>query len=79
MAGGISTQARTEVLRALRERYRSATRSEKGRILDEFVAVAKCHRKHAVRLLRRAEEERAGSRRRPVGGSTTRRCARRWW
>lgn len=60
MAGGISTQARTELLGALRERYRSATRAEKGRILDEFVAVAKCHRKHAVRLLKRAEEEHTG-------------------
>ncbi|MGH9461205.1 MAG: integrase catalytic domain-containing protein [Vicinamibacteria bacterium] len=35
----------------LRQRYRESTKHEKGRILDEFVAVAKCHRKHAVRLL----------------------------
>ena len=60
MVGGISTQARTELLRALRERYGSATRAEKGRILDEFVAVAKCHRKHALRLLRREKEQRTG-------------------
>ena len=60
MVDGISKQARREVLQALRERYREAGRTEKGRILDEFVAVAKCHRKHAVRLLRRGEEEPPG-------------------
>ena len=57
MASGISAQARWELLQALRERYWEASRREKGRILDEFVAVAKCHRKHAVRLLGRAGEE----------------------
>ena len=60
MVGGISTRARTEVLGALRQRYREASRAEKGRILDEFVAVAKCHRKHAVRLLGGGEEEPTG-------------------
>ena len=57
MASGISAQARLELLQALRERYREASRREKGRILDEFVAVAKCHRKHAVRLLGHPGEE----------------------
>ena len=57
MASGISAKARMELLQALRERYREASRREKGRILDEFVAVAKCHRKHAVRPLGRAGEE----------------------
>ena len=57
MASGISAQARLELFQALRERYREASRREKGRILDEFVAVAKCHGKHAVRLLGRPGEE----------------------
>ena len=57
MASGISAQARLELLQALRERYREAGRVAKGRILDEFVAVTKCHRKHAVRLLGRPDEE----------------------
>ena len=48
---GISAPARAELLRALRERYRGASRSDKSKILDEFVAVAECHRKHAIRLL----------------------------
>ena len=47
----ISTQTRTELLEALRQRYRRASKQEKAKILDEFVAVAGCHRKHAIRLL----------------------------
>ena len=48
---GISAPARAELLRAVRERYRGASRRDKSKILDEFVAVAECHRKHAIRLL----------------------------
>lgn len=51
MAGKISTAAREEVLRAIRARYRAASKQEKTRVLDEFVAVAGCHRKHSIRLL----------------------------
>jgi hypothetical protein len=48
----ISPQTRTELLEALRQRYQQASKLEKAKILDEFVAVAGCHRKHAIRLLR---------------------------
>ncbi len=48
----LSNSARRELLEALRQRYRGAARSEKSRILDEFVSVTGYHRKHAVRLLR---------------------------
>jgi len=51
MHSTISKETRTELLEALRERYRSAPKQDKSRILDEFVAVAGCDRKHAVRLL----------------------------
>jgi hypothetical protein len=51
MQNTISRQARAEVLRALRERYEQAPKHEKTKVLDEFVAVAGCHRKHAIRLL----------------------------
>ena len=43
--------ARREVLAAVADRYRSGTRSEKGRILDELCATTGWHRKHAVRAL----------------------------
>ena len=33
-------------------RYSSATRAERGLILDEFASVTGHHRKHAMRLLR---------------------------
>jgi hypothetical protein len=36
---------------SLRARYRSGSRVEKCRILDEFVAVTGYHRKHSIRLL----------------------------
>jgi hypothetical protein len=50
-AAKISKQAKGELLDLLRQRYRTAARHDKGKILDEFVAVAGCHRKHAIRLL----------------------------
>jgi len=50
MGGRISTQARRELIPAVGDRYRAATRAEKRVILDEFVAVTGYHRKHAVRL-----------------------------
>jgi hypothetical protein len=47
--------ARREVVSAVAERYRSAKRGEKGRILDELCAMTGWHRKHAVRALRQNE------------------------
>ena len=49
----ISQQTRTELLEALKQRYQRAAKAEKTKVLDEFVAVAGCHRKHAIRLLAR--------------------------
>ena len=46
-----SATTRTEVLAAIRKRYREASKRDKSRMLDEFVAMVGCHRKHAVRLL----------------------------
>jgi hypothetical protein len=53
MAGKISMGARRAVVSAVMERYRSAKRAEKGRILDALCATTGWHRKHAVRALRR--------------------------
>jgi hypothetical protein len=47
----ISREAKRELLELLRRRYREAAKQGKGKILDEFVALAGCHRKHAIRLL----------------------------
>ena len=51
MVTEISAATRTEVLGAIRNRYREASKRDKSRMLDEVVAMAGCHRKHAVRLL----------------------------
>ena len=56
MVGDISLATRTEVLGAIRSRYREASKKDKSRMLDEFVAILGCHRKHAVRLLGQSEE-----------------------
>lgn len=42
---------RREHAEALRGRYASATRQEKGRILDEYCRTTGCHRKAAIRRL----------------------------
>ncbi len=47
--GRISMATRDEL--AVAGRYARASRMERGRILDEFVAVTGLHRKHAMRLL----------------------------
>ena len=60
MAGRISMGARREVLAAVAERYRSAGRREKGRILDELTATTGWHRKHAVRALSAVAASRTG-------------------
>jgi hypothetical protein len=43
---------RDKLITALSGRYSEAERIERGRILDEFVAVTGYHRKHAIRVLR---------------------------
>jgi hypothetical protein len=50
--GRISMATRHELVGALVTRYAAGNRKERGRILDEFVAVSGLHRKHAMRLLR---------------------------
>jgi len=57
--------ARREVLSAVAERYRSAGRVEKGRILDALCRTTGWHRKHAVRALRRRVVEKTATTRDP--------------
>lgn len=45
---------RRELIEAIAERYRTANRSDKQKILDEFTEVTGFHRKHAIRALRKS-------------------------
>jgi hypothetical protein len=67
---------RHEPIRALSRGYSEVRRIERGRILDEFVAVTGYHRKHAMRVLR---EERTARARDcgPAGVFTARRFGKR--
>ena len=47
---------RKELIEAVAARYGQATASEKARILDELVALAGYHRKHAIRRLAETPE-----------------------
>ncbi len=58
----MTQQARREYTAAVRTRYGSATRREKGRILDEYCRTTGCHRKAAIRRL--SEHSPPGGRRR---------------
>lgn len=49
----LSLATRRELIQAIAERYHSATRCEKKKILDEFIEVTGFHRKHAIRALKR--------------------------
>lgn len=71
----MSMGARREITAAVAERYRSADRAGKGRILDELCKMTGWHRKHSIRKL--GEREAPSScgdlpprRRRPTYGAT---------
>ena len=48
----MTKQGKQELLKAVRPRYRTASKREKSRILDEFVAATGYNRKYAIHLLR---------------------------
>src|SRR5579862_581136 len=56
MARRVSMATKGELLTAIGDRYRASGRTERTKILDEFVAVTGYHRKHAIRLLRPKSE-----------------------
>lgn len=49
----MSQPSKQELVKRLHPRYLQASRTEKTKILDEFVAVTGFHRKHAIRVLRK--------------------------
>ena len=50
---------RRELIQAIAERYRTANRADKQKILDEFTEVTGFHRKHAIRALRQRSKQAA--------------------
>jgi hypothetical protein len=56
MASRIDVKAKRELVRVVAERYRHASKPDKRRILDQFVAVTGYHRKHSIRLLNSTAE-----------------------
>ncbi len=63
MAKKISADARRELIQAIGERCRAASKQEKARILDEFAAVTGFHRKHSIRVLKHVASVTAPARR----------------
>jgi len=51
MTKQMSKSAKNELIQVLKGRYHISMKKEKSRILDEFIALTKYHRKHAIRLL----------------------------
>ncbi len=70
-----------EYTEAVRGRYLQASKVEKGKILDEFTKVIGCHRKAAIRLLRRGNQPMSNKKRgRPRQyGATVARALRVVW
>ena len=55
----VSMTTRNKLIRAISARYQHSDRPDKGRILDEFVAVTGYSRKHAMRALRQGLPDKA--------------------
>jgi hypothetical protein len=70
-----------ELILAVRLRYSRASKAEKGRILDEFVATTGYHRKYAIRLLKHGPPPMPTGHRRvhPVYGQAVRQALTEVW
>ncbi|MGB3717463.1 MAG: hypothetical protein WA996_23815 [Candidatus Promineifilaceae bacterium] len=77
----MSKKSKDELVKRTHARYLQATRAEKTRILDEFVASTGYHRKHAIRRLHKGipecYRERRG-RKRTYTGDAVRALAEIW-
>jgi hypothetical protein len=47
----LSKQSQKDLVVAIKKRYNKAPKKDRTKILDEFVKITGCHRKHAIRLL----------------------------
>ena len=57
----MSPKSKTEYARAIKKRYKSATKKEKQKILDEFCSVCHYNRKYAIRVLNSKDTPRSKS------------------
>lgn len=77
----MSKGSRDELVKQVHPRYLKANKTEKGQILDEFIATTGYHRKHAIRLLKHGvptgQRERRG-RKRSYSGEAVRQLAMVW-
>lgn len=77
----MSKGSRDEIVKRVHPRYLKANKTEKGQILDEFIATTGYHRKHAIRLLKHGlpagQRERRG-RKRSYSGEAVRQLATMW-
>ena len=62
VGGGISKMVKQELLATIRDRYRSSSKKDKSRILDEFTAVTGYHRKHGIRLPGKPDDDEGATR-----------------
>jgi hypothetical protein len=72
----LDRETRRELANAVRSRYQSASRADKRKILDEFIATTGYHEKSAIRVLS-AHPVHNQPQKRIRGRFTTRRYARR--
>ncbi len=49
--------AKQELMASFRDRYQQASKKDKRRILDEFIAITGHHRKNGIRRLQHASQE----------------------
>lgn len=59
----MTNHGKRELLKAVHPRYLTASKSQKGRILDEFVAATGYHRKYAIHLLLHGPPKRSKTKR----------------
>lgn len=77
----MSQYSKRELVDAIRPRYLKAPRNEKSKIIDEFIANTGCHRKHAIRLLRKgypAKKRKRSGRKKKYQGEVVQALIRIW-
>jgi hypothetical protein len=77
----MSQCSKRELVETIRPRYLKAPRNEKSKIIDEFIANTGCHRKYAIRLLRKgypAKKRKRSGRKKKYQGEVIQALIRIW-